>query len=108
GGTGGACPVRRNVAGNGRDGGEAVFRRVCAAAERRRTFRQRGAEPPSAEGPDERLAVVRVQHVGARADGRAAGGGFRSAAGVLSSAAVWAAVAGARPGRRVPAADRRF
>ena len=70
--------------------------------------RFRGAEPAAAARSGECAAVAGVQPAGEGSDGGVLCGGVRSVHGVLSSAAVRAAGAGAGFDGAVPAADRGF
>ena len=70
--------------------------------------RFRGAQPASAAGPGERAAVAGVQPAGEGPDGGVLRGGVRSVRGVLPSAAVRAAGAGAGFDGAVSSADCGF
>ena len=71
-------------------------------------IRHRRPQPPPAPRSGQRHSVVRLRDAGEGADRRAARGGLRSDAGLLSPAALRPAVVGARHGRGVPAAVGRF
>ena len=83
---------RGDPVGHRRHGGQGLFRRLRSTAEGRPRLRPRRPQPPPATRPGQRDAIVRLCDAGQGVDGRAARGGLRPHAGLLSPAALRAAL----------------